>query len=53
MAFLEPLERKQYDCEFKAQVVQMCEQAEVPIAQIASVAIPGDIYVCRQGYMES
>jgi transposase len=29
------MERKQYDREFKAQAVQMCEQAEVPVAQIA------------------
>jgi len=29
------MERKQFDAEFKAQAVRMCEQHEVPIAQIA------------------
>jgi transposase len=29
------MERQQFDREFKAQAVRMCEQADVPIAQIA------------------
>jgi transposase len=29
------MERQQFDREFKAQAVRMCEQGEVPIAQIA------------------
>jgi transposase len=29
------MERQQFDREFKAQAVRMCEQAEVPVAQIA------------------
>jgi transposase len=29
------MERRQYDAEFKAQAVRLCEQAEVSIAQIA------------------
>lgn len=29
------MERKQYDAEFKAQAVRLCEQREAPIAQIA------------------
>ena len=29
------MERQQFDREFKAQAVRMCEQADVPIAQVA------------------
>jgi transposase len=29
------MERKHFDAEFKAQAVRMCEQSEVPIAQVA------------------
>ena len=29
------MERQQYDREFKAQAVRLCEQGDVPIAQIA------------------
>lgn len=29
------MERQQYDRELKAQVVRLCEQGDVPIAQVA------------------
>lgn len=29
------MERKHFDAEFKAQAVRMCEQSDVPIAQVA------------------